>query len=411
MKKQKTIWIINEYAGSPYHGMEFRHFYLAKILQEKYNYNVVIISASFSHLFINPPQINKNFHFEKIDGINYVWIKVPKYESSSDKRRVLKWFIFSLKLGILRFLKKDIPKPDIIIASTPEIFHLIPSCLLAKHFNAKFIYEIRDIWPLSLVEIGNISPNHPLIKLMRKIELFTYRNADAVISVLDNIQEYFKENNIKIKNLSIIPNGICLKSLKIEPVPENIKNLIPKNKFIVGYAGSIGKANALEFLIKAADLLRQYKDIVIVIVGKGEELEKLKTLVKQNKLNNVFFLPPVKKTMVYEIIKNFDIAYIGWRKKRIYKYGISANKIFDYMYMQKPILHSYEGSNNIVQKANCGISVEAENPQAIAEGILKLYKMSEEERKKLGANGKQYLLENHTYEKLALKLKNEVLEK
>jgi glycosyltransferase involved in cell wall biosynthesis len=104
---------------------------------------------------------------------------------------------------------------------------------------------------------------------------------------------------------------------------------------------------------------------------------------------------------VQSVLKLIDVCYIGWERKNIYNYGISANKIFDYMYSAKPILHSYSGEGDLIKEANCGISVDAENPDAIAEGILKLYNLSQEERNKLGKNGKNYLLKNHTYKHIA----------
>ncbi|HRV05220.1 MAG TPA: glycosyltransferase WbuB, partial [Candidatus Ratteibacteria bacterium] len=100
----------------------------------------------------------------------------------------------------------------------------------------------------------------------------------------------------------------------------------------------------------------------------------------------------------------FDVCYIGWRDKNLYRYGVSANKLFDYMYSGKPILHSFNGKGDIVQITNCGITVKAENPEAIADGIMKLYNMSKEERKKLGENGKNYVVKYFNYEFLAGKL-------
>jgi len=146
------------------------------------------------------------------------------------------------------------------------------------------------------------------------------------------------------------------------------------------------------------------------LVGKGTEEKKLKGLASNKKLSNITFLPPVPKNQVQEILKFSDICYLGWRRKRLYRFGISANKIFDYMYSGVPILHSFSGDGDIVKQAQCGITVEAENPKAIAEGILKLCKMTERERKKLGENGRKYVLKYHTYEKIAEKLDKTISE-
>jgi len=400
----KVIWLINEYAGSPYHGMGTRHFYLAKGL-EKLGFKVYIITASFSHLLTKPPQIENSFKYEKIENVNYVWIKVPPYDGGKDRKRMYKWFIFSARLFLLRKRRVIHEKPNFIIASTPELFHLIPAYKLAKEFEAKFIYEVRDIWPLSLVEIGNISERNPLIWLMKRIERFSYAKADVVISLLPNLSEYLIENNIKVKRLEIIPNGVCIEDLQLaEPLPKWIRNKIPKNKFIVIYTGTLGKANALEHLIKTANILRTYQDIYFLIVGKGSEKDRLIKLTEKLNLRNVSFLPAIPKRQVQTLLQLADVCYIGLRKKSIFKYGVSPNKLFDYMFAAKPIIYAINSGNKPVDEAKCGISVEAENSQAIAKAIIKLYKLSPEERKILGENGRRYLLQNYTYKSLAYKL-------
>jgi len=395
----KTIWIINDYAGSPHHGMTYRHYYLAKEWIKK-GYKVYIITASYSHFLRKFPNVNKNFKIEKIDGINYVWVKVPKYNNSWDKKRVVKWFVFSFKLLFLPFLKID--KPDVIIASPTAPFFVLPAYKLAKKFKSKFIFEIRDIWPLTLVELGNFSANHPFIKFMGWFEKFGVKKSDYIVSTLQNYGEHLK-NNLKInKNFIWINNGVSLEEMsKIEPLDKNTEEKIPKDKFIVGYTGTIGVANAIEYLLKAAELLIGYKDIHFVIVGNGKEKENLQQ--RYANLNNITFIEPIKKQQVQSILKFFDVCYIGWNKEKIYNYGISPNKLFDYMYSEKPILHSYDGKNDIVKLANCGVTVEPENPKAISNAILKLYNMSEQNRKKLGQNGKKYVLEYFTYDKLAKK--------
>jgi len=398
----KTIWIINEYAGAPAYGMELRHYYISKELARK-NYNVFIITASFSHLLSTPKDLKKDYELEKIDGVNYVWIKTLKYKNAHSLKRILKWFQFSTRLYFLQF-KKFIERPDFIIASSPEILHLVPSFLLSKKFKSKFIFEVRDIWPLSLIEVGSLKNKNPLIFLMKKIERFAYKNADCVVSLLPNIESYLIENKVHVKKLVLIPNGIDKKEYdNIEKLDNKITSLIPGNRFIVTYAGTFGAANALEYLLKAASLLKDYKDIHFILVGKGMEENNLKELAKNLKLNNISFIPPVSKSQVQGILKLCNVCYIGWKKEKIYKYGISANKIFDYMYSEKPILHSYSGKADLIKQANCGITVEAENPEVIADAILKLYNMPEEQRNILGKNGKEYVLKYHTFEKLAEK--------
>jgi glycosyltransferase involved in cell wall biosynthesis len=392
---KKNILIINEYAGSPYHGMEFRHYYLAKELVKK-GHNVTIVSSSYSHLFKNQPKAKK----ENIDGINYLWLKTFNYGTSHDKRRVLKWFLFAFKIFFLPFLLK---KPDVIIVSPMAPFPILPAWFLSKIYKAKLIYEVKDIWPLSLIELGGFSKAHPFIRFMSWFEKFAINKSDIIVSNLQNYGQHLKEDLNIDKEFIWISNGVDLDELSyIEPLDDKIKNQIPKDKFIVGYTGTIGVANALDSFCEAAKLLKDYKDIVFVIVGNGQEKENL--LKTYDNLDNILFIDSIPKKQVQSMLKLFDVCYIGLQKENLFKYGVSPNKLFDYMYSGKPILYAIDsGKNNIVKLSNCGISVEAQNPRAIADGILSLYNMNKEDRKKLGQNGKKYVLEHFTYEKLARK--------
>ncbi len=393
----KNVWIINEYAGTPYHGMEFRHYYLGRELIKLGN-KVTIVSSSYSHLYKNLPNIGNAYTFEEIDGINYVWVKVPHYSNSTDKKRVLKWFVFTFKLFFLPFKKME--KPDVVIASPMAPFLAVPAYRIAKKYDAKFFYEIKDVWPLSIIELGNISETNPLIKLMSWCEKFALNKADKVVSSLQNYGEHMQELGID-KDFVWINNGISLDEMQnIEALPQEVESKLPKDKFIVGYTGTVGIANGLEYFCEATKILKDHNDIVFVIVGDGKLKPKLQK--EYGVLDNLIFIEPIPKAQVQSMLQKFDACFIGWRKEKIYKYGISANKLFDYMYSAKPILHAFE-YDNIVNLYNCGISVEPENEKAISDGVLKLFNLSKDERASMGENGKKAVIEKFSYEKLAQK--------
>lgn len=394
---KKTIWIINDYAGSRYHGMEFRNYYFAKEWVKK-GYKIYIITASYSHLFKKLPKIKSNYTFENVDEINYVWVKVPHYKNSTDKKRVLKWFIFTLKLFFLPFYKMS--KPDVVIASPMAPFLVLAAYKIAKKYNAKFIYEVKDIWPLSIIELGNINPNHPLIKAMSWCEKFAIKKADKIVSSLQNYGEHLKNDLGIDKDFTWICNGVDLEEMKnIEPLSHDIKNKIPNDKFIVGYTGTIGIANSLDTLCEAAKLLKENKNILFVIVGDGKE--KTNLVKAYGELDNIQFLNPIPKQQVQSMLELLDVCYIGLRKEKLFKYGVSPNKLFDYMYSGKPILYAIDsGKANIVDLAQCGVSVEAENEYSIKNAILKLYELDSVKRNILGQNGKDYVIKHFTYKKL-----------
>lgn len=398
----KNIWIINEYAGNPKYGMTLRHFYLAKEF-EKLGWKTNTISASFSHILDTYPENkeNKNYFEEKIDGLNFTWIKVFKYRNSSDYKRILKWFYFSFRLF---FVGKHIGnKPNYIICSPTAPFCFIPAYYLKWKYRAKIVFEVRDIWPLSLIEIGSFSKYHPFILLMRMVEFFAIKKADFLVSNLQFYNKYLEENK-QNRKASWISNAIYLEELlNTAPLNQDLVAKLPQNKFIVGYTGKLGISNAMNYLIEAAKLIRQ-EEIHFVIVGNGEDKEKLKTQAKG--LSNITFIDAIPKSQIPAMLAKFDICYIGWNREKLYNYGVSPNKIYDYMHAEKPILHSIHLKEELVSLAQCGLRVEEENPEAIAQGVLDLYKLSPENRLSMGKKGKDFVLKNFTYGELAKRYLN-----
>jgi len=390
----KNIWIINEYAGTPYHGMEFRHYYLGKELV-KFGHKVTVISSSYSHLFKNLPKQTK----ENIDGTDFLWLKTFNYGSSHDKRRVLKWFLFMFKVFFLPFMLK---KPDVIVVSPMAPFPILPAWILSKFYGAKLIYEVKDIWPLSLVELGGFNPSHPFIKLMSWCEKFALIKSDVIVSNLQNYGEHIKKDVGLQRGFEWISNGVDLDELSaIETLNPALSKIIPKGRFVIGYTGTIGVANDMKSFCEAAKILQKNRDILFVLVGNGQEKENL--VATYDYLDNILFIDAIAKKQVQSMLQLFDVCYLGWNKETLYKYGTSANKLFDYMYSEKPILNAYSGSGDLVQLVKCGVSTEAQNAKKIADAVEELHSLKQEEREKLGQNGKRYVLEHFTYEKLAKK--------
>jgi glycosyltransferase involved in cell wall biosynthesis len=400
MRKEPTkrVWIINDYAGSPFHGMIYRHYYMAKELQRR-NIKTTIITASYSHFMSNRPQIGeKPYLLEKVDMIEYLWLKVIEYKDSRDKKRILKWFQFALKLFNV---SNKIEKPDIILCSGSAPMLVLPAYYLAKKHGAKLVFEIRDIWPLTLMDFKGYSKYNPLIYIMQKSVNFGFRNADKVISVLPNTDSYIQEQNIFDVDFNYLPNGIFLEELQNpSPLNDKTQSELQKDKFTIGYAGAMGMGDGLDLLIDVAVLLKEESNISFVLIGRGSEKKRLEKRVIDLELNNIKILEAIPKREVQSLLVQFDICYIGWEDKEIYKYGISANKIFDYMYAGKPILHLFTGKGDLISKAQCGITITEHKSNLVSDAILKLYTTPKQQRNKIGRRGKEFVLENHTYHKI-----------
>jgi len=404
MRENETVLLINHYAGAPKYGMEYRPYYLGKEWI-KSGYGVVIVASSYSHLRSKNPDIDKNIEEEEVDGIKYIWLKTLKYKGNGLKR------VFNILNFVLRlfqyssyFTKKY--HPNVVIASSTYPLDIFPAYLISKKSKAKLIFEVHDLWPLTPIELGGYSKFHPFIVIMQIAENFAYRKADYVVSILPKAYEYMKEHGLTQSKFIHIPNGISIEEWEKsnQEIPEEHRELIEKLKrkgrFVVGYTGTHGVANALDVLINSATFLEN-EPVAIVLVGNGPEKEKLKKIAYDMKLNNVFFLPPVPKSSIPRLLNMMDALYVGWKKQPLYRYGISPNKLMDYMMSGKPIIHSVTAGNDLVKEAGCGISVPAEDPSQVASAIKKLMVMSEEERRIMGERGKKYVKKYYSYEKLA----------
>jgi glycosyltransferase involved in cell wall biosynthesis len=398
-----NILLINHYAGSPELGMEYRPFYLSREWARK-GHNVTILAASFAHIRRNQPKVSKDFTEEIISSIKYVWIKTPKYKGNG-LGRIMNMFVFVYKLWFCatRISKKY--KPQVVIASSTYPLDNYPAHRIARKSKAKYVYEVHDLWPLSPMELGGYSKNHPFIRIMQAAENFAYKNVDILISMLPKTLSHMQEHGLKPSKWHYIPNGIDPEEWVADQlIPEVhlkvLNEIKQQGSKLIGYTGSIGIANALDNLVNAATIIRN-ENIRFVIIGDGPEKEKLMTEVKRSNLDNVVFLEPVLKKCIPSILNYFDILFIGWQRQPLYRFGISPNKLLDYMMAAKPIIHAFEAGNDMVNESGCGISIEPENSEALTKAINTILAYPAEEVMKMGENGRRYVLKNHNYLALA----------
>jgi glycosyltransferase involved in cell wall biosynthesis len=398
------ILLINHYAGSPVYGMEYRPYYLAREWV-KFGHEVTVVSASFSHLRRRQPRLNTKISRENIDGIQYLWLSTPEYRGNGI-RRAINISVFVKKL--FRYRKKIASEiaPDVVIASSTYPLDIYPANSIAKRAGAKLIFEVHDLWPLSPMELDGMSPMHPFIVVMQRAENYAYKNADTVVSLLPKADSHMKDHGMAPEKFVYIPNGVDVTEWgKTEtPLPDihdkTLEKLKAEGRFIVGYAGGHGLSNALDSLIDAASFIKD-EPVSLVLVGQGPEKERLQKIVRGRGLDNVVFLSPVPRDSVPGLLQRMDSFYIGWQRKSLYRYGINPNKLFDYMMAAKPVIHAVDAGNDPVSESSCGISIAPEDPEALAGAIIELMHMSNDERKTLGENGRNYVMANHDYSILA----------
>lgn len=384
--------------------MEFRPYYLAREW-ERAGHEVHIVASATSHLRSKQPDLGGRDRLEEdIDGVRYTWFDTPAYAGNGAARvRNMASFVSRL-YGESRALAAT--GPDIVIASSTYPMDIWPAHRIARLAGAKLIFEIHDLWPLTPIELGRMPKWHPFIMLLQAAEDYAYRHADAVVSMLPKVHDYVQSRGLALDKLHVVPNGIdpsewCAAG---DDAPGELQaaaaRLRAQGHAVIGYTGNHGVSNALETLLGAAKLLRDEK-LAFVLVGGGPEKPALQRWAQAEQLGQVVFADPVPKARIPSLLPLFDVAYIGWRRQPLYRFGIAPNKLMDYMMAARPVLHAVEAGNDPVGEAGCGLTVTPEDPQATAQGIRALAGLSADERAAMGRRGREFVVKHLTYPVLA----------
>jgi glycosyltransferase involved in cell wall biosynthesis len=342
---------------------------------------------------------------EDIDGIRYLWFRTPQYRGNGIKRAI-NMFAFTGQLMRHKSLLAGHCRHGVAIASSTYPLDAWPVCRIARAAQAKFVFEVHDLWPLSPIELGGMSPGNPFIRLLQLAENFAYRNAGAVVSMLPKAEDHMMQHGLKAGKFAYIPNGIDSSEWtgNLTELPAEhraaFEDARQKRHAIVLYAGAHGIANALDSIVHAADLLREYP-VTFILAGQGPEKSALQGLAEGLRLQNLAFLDPVRKAEVPALLRASDILFIGLRRCPLFRFGISPNKLIDYMMAGRPIIQAINAGNDMVAESECGISVPPEDPSAIANAVVQLIELGEAGRDRMGARARDYVLARHEYAVLA----------
>jgi glycosyltransferase involved in cell wall biosynthesis len=398
----KSVWLICKYASPDKYYFGTRHFYLAEEWV-KDGHDVTIFTSNASHLTNKLPLFAGSRMIEDIQGVKTVWLKVLKSKKSASAVRIISWLHFEWKM--LTTSKKQFDKPDVIISSSLSILSIISGFILSRHYKARFILEIRDIWPLSAMQLGGYSGSHPFIWLLRKLETFGYRKAEVIVGTMPNLIEHVKEVEPQFKACICIPQGVNMEQLaKPLPLDENyIAETFTPDTFKVVYAGTINSNNPIEVLLQAVCNLPENENVEAYILGSGSMLEYYK--VKYGDCLRIKFVDPIPKKNVIAFLQHIDLCFDSIDSK-IARYGLSRNKWIDYMSASKPIVCSYSGYQSMINEAQCGSFVPFGNSKLLALEVLKYKHMPEVERKAMGGRAQQFLIDNRLFGQLAKQYEN-----
>lgn len=403
------LLLLNHYAGTPALGMEFRPYHLAREWV-RLGHAVQIVAADFSHVRAHQPARAAHRGAtaatdELIDGIAYRWLPTPRYVGNGVGRVAnIAAFLAGLWRHAGRWARDF--RPDAVIASSTYPMDIWPARRIARRAGAKLVWELHDLWPASPIELGGMSPRHPFIRWVQVAEDAACRDADVVVSMLPKVHAHLAAHGLDPSKLHIVPNGVDPEAWAAAPEPLRadiaaaIDAAQAAGECVVVHAGSMGVPNALDVLLDAAALLRA-QPLRFVLVGDGHERARLVQRIAAEGLSRVQWFAPVPKTQVPALLARADIAYLGWRRSPLYRFGIAPNKLMDYMMAGRCVLHAVDAGNDPVAEAGCGLTVAPEDPAAVAAGLQRLAALGAAERSALGARGRAFVLAHHSYPVLA----------
>lgn len=394
------VWIVNQYAVAPDQPGGLRPFALAKELAAA-GHDVTLVASSFNHWTRSETRLKEGQDtlVETVDGVRIAWHRTPPYPGSTVRR------FFSMLGFAWRVLRSPVLRgldpPDAVVGSNPHLFGALAAERLAAEHGAAFTFEVRDIWPQSLIDYGRMSPRHPAIVVMRGIERHLVRRARLIVALMPSARDYFAAMGADPERVVWLPNGVYLPDLPpVSPLPEN-------KRFTVLFAGIHGVANGLDVVLEAAKTLQDSGHgarVVFRFLGDGGEKPRLVARASELGLTNVEFADPVSKGQVPAEIARADAGLMILKSSPVFRWGVSPNKLFDYFGAARPVLFSVAAANDPVAEAGAGISVAPDDALALAEGAMRLAETPLEERRKMGENGRRYVEERHDLAKLGRRL-------
>lgn len=306
---------------------------------------------------------------EQVDGIDvlrsYIWATANK----GIAKRMGSYASFMASASILGAVR--VRRPDIVIATSPQLLCALAGYVLALRFRAPFVFEVRDLWPESILAVEAMNDN-VVVRGLKRLARFLYTHASHIVTVGEGYKEEIHQRyGISHERMAVIPNGVDTELF----VPGHTHNEVRKqygwgDRFVILYLGTHGMAHALHTVLEAALGLSEHPEILFVFVGEGAEKDNLKRWARENKLHNVQFIDQQPKHRAPLFYAACDLGLVTLRNTRLFQ-SVLPSKIFELMGMARPILLTVDGeARRLVEEAQAGWYVPPENAHALREAIL-----------------------------------------
>lgn len=387
------IWLINNYTMLPEHGPMTRQYYFAKELSAR-GHEVTVFAGSHIHNSDIQLVEGERWKIWQEQPFRWVYVHTLAY-GKSRKKQVLSMFQFYRNTAIAaQYFRKQYGTPDVILGSSAHPLTALLAVRLGQKYRCKSIAEIRDLWPESIVAFGIAGPHNPAVLALRRLEKWIYKKADAVVFTMEGAYDYIVEQGwgkeIPRSKVHHINNGVDLELFDYnkEHFRAEDPDLDDPNIFKVIYTGSVRRVNNLGLLVDAAKCIKDPR-VKLLIWGDGDEREALERRVRDEKISNVVFKGKVEKKYIPSIVSRADLNLVHWEQAPLLKYGVSYNKLFDYMAAGRPIFSTVCPGYSIWEKYDCGRDTEDTRPEPLARELEKMAALPPEELSRLGENARE----------------------
>lgn len=403
-----NLWILNHYAVGPRSSGGTRHYDLARELTA-HNWDVTIFASSFEHQSRKDPHLQpkERRREECINGVRFVWVKTPPYYQN-DLRRAWNMVVYAART--IRYGSRQ-QRPDVVIGSSVHPLAACAGCALAKRNQCPFVFEVRDLWPQTIVDMGRYQDSHPIVQSLRRVERFLYRQARKIIVLLPKAADYITNRyGVDQEKILWLPNGVDLTRYSSQKLPldDRLEGLFAglSGKRIIAYTGAHGQANSLDAIVGAAEILQHQgeRKLHFLLVGDGPEKPRLQRLAGEKNLLNLTFLDPVPKEFVPAILERVDAGLLPLEDSPVFRWGISPNKLFDYMAAALPVfLLCKLAPANPVELSGGGMVLPSGDPQTLANVLLEVT-IHPESLRRMGQKARTYVEKEHAISILGRRL-------
>ncbi len=339
---------------------------------------------------------------ERFDGASVVRTWLAPLPNRKALERIVNYSSFCASASVTGTLVK---KPDVVIATSPQLLVGLSGWWIATAKRVPFIFEVRDLWPESLQAVGVSSDRSLLNRSLGAVAGFLYRHSSHIVVVTPAFKDHLISKwRLPEAKISVVENGVDTELFSPEGDRSAVrKQLGLENKFVAAYVGTFGNAHGLNTVLDAAHKLRSANpEIAFLMVGEGAEKEKIVKEAERRELSNVHFLSQQPRERIPEVIRAADASLVLLKKSDVFK-TVIPTKMLEFMACGSPVILGVEGqARQILGDANAGVFITPESASELAEALVQLSR-SPETRGQLGANGRRYAGEKLSREQTARK--------